>query len=78
LIEPTGPGPYLELLDKDLIGLNHLALTVKDFDPVIERLSKINVKTKGEPVSGPRGMIWDLEQRTTAGMRIQMFRPTKE
>ncbi len=74
LIEPIGPGAYRELAQKGFIGFNHIALSVEDFDSVLEKLNRVGVRPKGEVVQAARGSVWDIDPDTTSGVRLQLFK----
>lgn len=70
LIQPVGPGPYWEFLEKGLVGLNHMALEVDDFTFTAEQLGKVGVKLQASTL----GVILNLDPNTTAGLRIQLLK----
>jgi len=74
LIQAVAPGPYWDMKEKGLIGMNHIAFRVGDFEPALKKLEKFGVKPKGEPAISVAGTVWDLDPKTTSEIRIQIYK----
>jgi len=74
LIEPTGQGPYLDMLKAGFKGMNHIAIEVEDMEATISRLRALGVEPKDKnPRFARGGKFLDLKDETTVGIRVQLF-----
>lgn len=74
LLQAVAPGPYWDLKQKGLLGMNHIAFRVDTFEFALKKLEKLGVKTKGQPATSPAGQVWDLDPGTTSEIRIQLYK----
>ncbi len=75
LIEPTGPGLYWKFRSLGHASFNHLALDADSIPSFDKKMRKLGVKPKKNSTrNSDGGSITDLDQATTLGLRIQIFK----